>query len=199
MREIFIASNNKGKIKEFADFFREYDADVKSLADLPEAIDVVEDGDTFEANAVKKAEEIGRRFNRAVLADDSGLEVDSLNGAPGIYSARYAGEAKSDEANNAKLLRELDGAADRRARFVCVLALYRPGRETVTVRGTAEGEIGTELHGEGGFGYDPLFYVPGEKRFMAELSREEKNRISHRADAVRKLREYLQQEGGNLL
>ncbi|NJP36724.1 XTP/dITP diphosphatase [Alkalicoccus luteus] len=199
MRKIFIASNNQGKIKEFADFFREYDAEVKSLADLPEPIDVVEDGATFEANAVIKAEEIGRRFNQAVLADDSGLEVDALHGAPGIYSARYAGEAKSDKANNEKLLHELKDAADRKARFVCVLALYRPGRDTITVRGTVEGEIGAALHGDGGFGYDPLFYVPSEKRFMAELSREEKNRISHRADAVRKLRELLQQEGGNLL
>ncbi|TVP85828.1 MAG: XTP/dITP diphosphatase [Alkalicoccus sp.] len=185
--EIFIASNNKGKIAEFREFFAAKNIIVKSLQDLPEAVDVVEDGTTFEENARKKAEEIGRKFNIAVLADDSGLEVDALDGAPGVYSARYAGEAKSDEANNEKLIRELTGTADRRARFVSVLAVYDPDKGTKTVRGTIEGEIGTEKHGEHGFGYDPLFFVKEKNCFMAELSREEKNEISHRANALKKL------------
>ncbi|QKS71966.1 XTP/dITP diphosphatase [Paenalkalicoccus suaedae] len=185
-KEIFIASNNAGKIKEFRHFFAKKGVEVKSLADLPEEIDVVEDGDTFEANAIKKAKEIGERFNIAVLSDDSGLEVDALDGAPGIYSARYAGEAKSDDANNAKLLDELADVKEgaRSARFVCALAIYHPDKGVKTVRGTVEGEIGFEKHGDDGFGYDPLFYVPTEGKFMAELGRERKNEISHRANAL---------------
>ncbi|SDN57656.1 XTP/dITP diphosphatase [Alkalicoccus daliensis] len=187
LHEIFIASNNKGKIAEFKQFFQKKGIEVKSLQDLPESIDVVEDGETFEANAQKKAEEIGKKFNIAVLADDSGLEVDALNGAPGVYSARYAGEEKDDAANNQKLLKELSEENNRTARFVCALAIYRPGNETKIVRGTIEGEIGKEMHGSHGFGYDPLFYVTSESRFMAELTREEKNMLSHRANALHKL------------
>jgi XTP/dITP diphosphohydrolase len=187
LREIFIASNNKGKIEEFRAFFSAKDIAVRSLQDLPEEIDVVEDGETFEANAEKKAQEIGRKFNIAVLADDSGLEVDALNGAPGIYSARYAGAEKNDKANNEKLLQELAGEEGRTARFVCALAVYDPERGIKTVRGTVEGEIGKKAHGTNGFGYDPLFYVTEKGCFMAELNREEKNVISHRARALREL------------
>lgn len=193
LREIFIASNNKGKIAEFEQFFSAKGISVKSLQDLPEPIDVVEDGDSFEANAVKKAEEIGKAFEIAVLADDSGLEVDALDGAPGIYSARYAGEEKNDAANNEKLLRELSGHENRTARFVCALAIFDPEAGTKVVRGTVEGEIGESAQGTQGFGYDPLFYVSSEKRFMAELSREEKNKVSHRANALQKLAEDWQQ------
>lgn len=193
LREIFIASNNKGKIAEFQQFFQKQGITVKSLQDLPEPIDVVEDGDTFEANAIKKAEEIGKAFNIAVLADDSGLEVDALDGAPGIYSARYAGMEKDDTANNKKLLQELHGKENRAARFVCALAVFDPETGTRVVRGTVEGEIGQEAQGAGGFGYDPLFYVTSERRFMAELTREEKNRVSHRANALQKLQEDWQQ------
>ncbi|CAM3821553.1 XTP/dITP diphosphatase [Alkalicoccus chagannorensis] len=186
-RDLFIASNNAGKMKEFKAFFEPKGFTVKSLSDLPEEVDVVEDGTTFEENAAKKAEEIGRKFDIPVLADDSGLEVDALDGAPGVYSARFAGEQKEDSANNALLLEKMSGIEDRRARFVCVLALSFPGEDTILVRGTVEGEIAQSLRGTEGFGYDPLFYLPDRNKVMAELERDEKNDISHRADALKKL------------
>lgn len=186
IKEIFIATKNKGKVKEFEEFLQHRGLQVKSLLDLPEDIDVVEDGKTFEENAVKKAKEIGERIGKPVLADDSGLEVDALQGAPGIYSARYAGSDKDDVANNQKLLRELGDVnqKDRTARFVCALAIFFPNGEVRTVRGTCEGRIAHELEGEHGFGYDPLFYIPELNKTMAELERHEKNQISHRAQAL---------------
>ncbi|PYZ93673.1 non-canonical purine NTP pyrophosphatase [Salipaludibacillus keqinensis] len=194
-KEIFIATRNKGKIAEFKAFFQQKGLTVKSLLDLPEEIDVVEDGNTFEDNAMKKAETIGKRIGKAVLADDSGLEVDALNGKPGIFSARYAGEAKSDEANNKKLLTELSGVPDkdRTARFVCALAIYFPTGKVKTVRGTCDGIISQTLEGDHGFGYDPLFYLPQLDKMMAELTKEEKNKLSHRANALVKLADYWEE------
>lgn len=191
LNEIFIATKNKGKVKEFAAFFAEKGITVRSLLDLPEDMDVVEDGTTFEENARKKAEEIGKKINKVVIADDSGLEVDALDGKPGIYSARYAGEEKNDAANNAKLLEELADVEmeDRTARFVCALAVYVPGKGTFTVRGTCEGVIAKEPVGDNGFGYDPLFYMPWLNKTMAQLSEREKNEISHRANALMELEE----------
>lgn len=187
--EVFIATKNKGKIKEFVVFFAEKGVAVRSLLDLEEEIDVVEDGTTFEENARKKAEEIGRMINKVVIADDSGLEVDALNGEPGIYSARYAGADKSDAANNEKLLRELSHVEgkDRSARFVCALAMYVPGKGTKALRGTCDGVIAMEAKGSNGFGYDPLFYIPSINKTMAELTEHEKNKISHRANALLQL------------
>ncbi|MBM7096544.1 MULTISPECIES: XTP/dITP diphosphatase [Alteribacter] len=189
MKTVLIATKNQGKVREFEAFFAEKNIQVKSLLDMEEPDDVIEDGETFEDNAVKKAEAIGKANGIPVIADDSGLEVDALNGAPGVYSARYAGSEKSDEANNEKLLRELEGVQEenRTARFVCALAVYLPGNRCHVVRGTCEGRIAFEKRGEHGFGYDPLFYVPELGKMMAELSREEKNQISHRANAMKKL------------
>jgi XTP/dITP diphosphohydrolase len=189
--EVLIATKNPGKVKEFEAFFAEKDIKVRSLLDLEEPEDVIEDGETFEDNAVKKAEAIGKAAGLPVIADDSGLEVDALNGAPGVYSARYAGKEKNDEANNLKLLREMEGVPPekRTARFVCALAVYLPGNRSFVLRGTCEGLIAEERKGEHGFGYDPLFYVPSSEKMMAELTREEKNTLSHRAKALQLLEE----------
>ncbi|MBU9721963.1 MULTISPECIES: XTP/dITP diphosphatase [Bacillaceae] len=189
MNQVFIATKNTGKVDEFAAFFSEKGIQVKSLLDIENPIDVVEDGSTFEANAIKKAETVGKHIGEVVIADDSGLEVDALNGAPGIYSARFAGEDKSDEANNKKLLNELKDIPQENitARFVCVLAIYIPGETTKTIRGTCEGLIADEIRGEQGFGYDPLFYLPSLHKTMAQLTRGEKNKISHRANALMEL------------
>lgn len=186
IQQLFIATKNKGKVREFSTFFDGKGIEIKSLLDLADDIDVVEDGSTFEENAIKKAEEIGRMIGKPVLADDSGLEVDALGGRPGIYSARYVGSAKNDQDNMDKVLDELKGipVEERTARFVCVLAIYTPGAETKTVRGTCEGVIANEPIGEHGFGYDPIFYIPSLQKTMAQLDKEEKNKISHRANAL---------------
>ncbi|CUO75017.1 XTP/dITP diphosphatase [Clostridium disporicum] len=199
MKKLIIASNNKKKIKELKAIVENLGWDVKSLADENIDIEVEEDGLTFEANAEKKAREIydflikrGDK-NFAVLSDDSGLEVDYLNGAPGVYSARYAGEHGNDAANNKKLLEELKNVKgkDRRGRFVCAIALIDTNGNSNIVRGTVEGLIKEELNGEGGFGYDPLFYYEPANMTFAELEASEKNKISHRANALKKIEEYL--------
>lgn len=199
MRELILASNNAKKIKELKAIVEKLGWNVKSLADNNIDIEVEEDGLTFEANAEKKAREIYdfliKRGDKgfAVLADDSGLEVDYLNGEPGVYSARYAGEHGNDAANNIKLLEKLKEAKgeDRKARFVCAIALITPDGKSNVVRGTVEGTIMEELNGEGGFGYDPLFYYEPLNMTFGELSAEEKNKISHRANALKKIEEYL--------
>ncbi|MGO4108002.1 XTP/dITP diphosphatase [Paenibacillus sp. YAF4_2] len=198
---ILIATKNQGKVKEFAHAFEKLGRTVVSLNDYPAFPDIVEDGDTFSANARIKAKAAGDAFQVTVLADDSGLRVASLDGAPGVYSARYAGEGAADADNNAKLLHELgklnvDAAeplADgtrllSRAQFVCVLALYDPATgEFIETEGTVDGFIADRPRGEGGFGYDPLFWLPQLGRSMAELSKEEKQAISHRGNALVKL------------
>ena len=199
MKKLIIASNNKKKIKELKAIVENLGWDVKSLADENIDIEAEEDGLTFEANAEKKAREIydflikrGDK-NFAVLSDDSGLEVDYLNGAPGVYSARYAGEHGNDAANNKKLLEELKNVKgkDRRGRFICAIALIDTNGNSNIVRGTVEGLIKEELNGEGGFGYDPLFYYEPANMTFAELEASEKNKISHRANALKKIEEYL--------
>lgn len=199
MRELILASNNAKKIKELKAIVEKLGWNVKSLADNNIDIEVEEDGLTFEANAEKKAREIYdfliKRGDKgfAVLADDSGLEVDYLNGEPGVYSARYAGEHGNDSANNIKLLEKLKEAKgeERKARFVCAIALITPDGKSNVVRGTVEGTIMKELNGEGGFGYDPLFYYEPLNMTFGELPAEEKNKISHRANALKKIEEYL--------
>ena len=154
------------------------------------SVDVEEDGETFEENARKKAETIFRRTGKPCLADDSGLQVDALGGAPGVYSARYAGTNK-DKDNNQKLLSEMEGKINRTARFVCVMVLlYGEGKEIVA-QGRCEGEIAVAPRGGNGFGYDPLFYLPQFGKTMAELTDDEKNAISHRGNALRSLREHI--------
>lgn len=185
--EILLATGNRGKVKELQEML-EKDIKVLSLSDYPGFPEVEETGKTFAENALLKARRAALFSGLVSLADDSGLEVDALKGAPGVYSARFAGEPKSDERNIDKLLSELEGVPekDRTARFRCSLALVTPdGREYLT-EGTVEGIILEERRGTGGFGYDPVFYLPALAKTMAELSLEEKNRLSHRAQAFRK-------------
>lgn len=198
---LLIATRNAGKVREFRALFAELPAlEVLSLADFPELVDVVEDGETFEANARKKAWEIAQAVSLPVLADDSGLEVDALGGRPGVHSARYAGLASghaADEPNNDKLLHELEHVADaaRTARYRVVLAFADPsgplGSHVQLEDGACEGTIRRVRSGQGGFGYDPLFQPLGYACTMAELDAAEKNRISHRALATRKMQRFL--------
>ena len=187
--QLLIATRNKGKAKEFEALFAKKGWSIKTLLDFPEIPDVDETGTTFEENALLKAETIAQTLNMVVLADDSGLKVDALGGQPGVYSARFAGEAKSDAANNAKLLHELTDVpdAERTAQFHCTLALAMPDKESLVVSGEVDGVILTIPRGDNGFGYDPLFYVPRLEKTMAELSGEEKNQISHRSQALMQL------------
>ncbi|MGE8206057.1 XTP/dITP diphosphatase [Heyndrickxia sp. NPDC080065] len=191
--QVIIATKNSGKAKEFEKMFSEYNIKVKTLLDFPEAIDVEETGSTFEENAILKAETISKQYNIMAIADDSGLVIDALDGRPGIFSARYAGEEKNDEANIEKVLKEMEHipAEDRTARFYCALALAKPDEKTITVSGTCEGNIINERKGNNGFGYDPIFFIKDKGLTMAELPSSEKNLISHRAKALQKLRVVL--------
>lgn len=192
MKEVIVATKNPGKIQEFKEFFSDFGVRVKSLLDLPQAIEIDETGSTFEANALIKARTIAKIFQVDCIADDSGLEVDYLKGAPGIYSARYAGN-HDDEANNEKLLRELKGVPlkQRTARFVCAIAYVTKDLKETVVRGTVEGVIGFERRGNNGFGYDPLFYIPQYNKTFAEMSVDEKQALSHRGNALRQLKNKL--------
>ncbi|MEH7236241.1 XTP/dITP diphosphatase [Bacillus sp. JJ1562] len=193
MKEIMIATKNSGKVKEFRDLFASQGVEVKSLLDYPYIEDIEETGVTFAENAQLKAEAIVKKLHIPVIADDSGLAVDYLDGRPGVFSARYAGEHKNDLDNLNKVLDELKGVPNekRTARFHCALALAIPGEETEIVEGTCEGVITEKPEGENGFGYDPIFFVTGKGKTMAELAKDEKNQISHRGNALRKLDELL--------
>ncbi|MDI6710515.1 MAG: XTP/dITP diphosphatase [Bacillota bacterium] len=186
MRRLVLATRNAGKVRELASILGPLGVDVVSLADYPGLPEIPEEGETFEANAVFKAREVARLTGETALADDSGLDVDALGGAPGVHSARFAGEPKDDAANNAKLLRLLEGIPPekRTARFRCVVALATPEGEVYTAEGVSEGVILDKPRGENGFGYDPLFYVPSLGRTFAELDMDAKNRISHRGRAL---------------
>ncbi len=190
-KTIVIATRNSGKAKEFTKLFAEKGYQVKTLLDYPELPDVEETGKTFEENARLKAETIAAILKQPVLADDSGLIVDALDGMPGIFSARFAGEPTNNAANNAKLLHELTGVPKekRTATFHCTLVFAAPDKESLVVDGNWAGEIGTIPRGDHGFGYDPLFFVPEEQKTAAELSDERKNEISHRGLAVAKLKD----------
>lgn len=194
MKQILIATKNKGKVEEFQALFKKYQMETVSLLDLPNDIeDVEETGETFKENARLKAEQISSILNAPVLADDSGLIIDALDGRPGVYSARYAGLAKNDQDNNNKVLSELKDITPekRTARFICVLAVARPGQETFFVTGYCEGKIANSETGSNGFGYDPIFIPKGYSKTMAEISAEEKNKISHRSQAIGLLDEWL--------
>jgi XTP/dITP diphosphohydrolase len=186
--QVLLATGNKGKVKELEELLNEEDIQILSLRDFPQIPDIEETGETFAENALIKARAAAAASNMVTLADDSGLEVDALEGRPGVLSARYAGEPKDDERNTHKLLAELQGVPDekRAARFRCCLAIVKPGGKEILTDGTVEGRILHSKQGTGGFGYDPVFYLPEMGRTMAELSLEEKNRISHRAQAFRK-------------
>ncbi len=192
--EIVLATGNEGKVKEFEGLLLGVAGKIIGLGDLESPPEIVEDGETFMENALKKARIIAKYSGRPALADDSGLAVDALGGKPGVYSARYAGEGATDDDNIDKLLRELGDAENRNARFVCFLALVTPdGKETV-VSGKCEGVILTERRGSGGFGYDPVFYLPEYGKTMAEIPPALKNEISHRARAAEKLVHILKGE-----
>lgn len=199
MKRIILASNNIKKIKELKEILRGYPYEVYSLKDMNIDIEVEEDGVTFEENAEKKATEIYKYLldkgesDFIVLSDDSGLEVDCLNGEPGVYSARYAGEHGNDYRNNLKLLQEMkDFKGDERsARFVCVIAVVFEDGTVKTVRGEVEGYIMDEIKTKDGFGYDPLFFYKGFNKTFGEATPEEKNEISHRGNALKKLKDIL--------
>lgn len=186
MRHIVVASHNQGKVKEMAAGLAVLELTVLSLADFPAVPAAVETGATFAENAVIKARHYAKYCGLACLADDSGLEVDALAGAPGVYSARYAGEHADDRANNQKLLTALQGvpAGQRTARFRCVLAFLAEDGTLITADGSCEGIILEQEQGVAGFGYDPLFFLPSFTKTMAEISVAEKNAVSHRGQAL---------------
>lgn len=195
MKKIFIASKNKGKISEIRSYLTGFGIEVFSMLDSHEIHDIEETGDSFEDNALLKAKAVYEIVKIPVLADDSGLEVDLLDGKPGIYSARYSGINANDNSNNEKLLAELGNSPEdrRTARFRCVLCLY-DGENSRFFDGVCEGRIDFSIKGKNGFGYDPLFIPSGYSNTFGELSNEVKSRISHRAKALLSLKKYLELE-----
>ena len=196
-KRIIFATGNQGKMKEIRTIMENLDVEVLSLKDIDLEVDINENGTTFEENAIIKAKTIMELTKEIVLADDSGLEVDYLGKAPGVYSARYMGEDTSYSIKNNHIIKELEGVEgeERSARFVSVIACVFPNGEVLTTRGTIEGRIGYEEKGENGFGYDPIFYVPEYDCTTAELSLEEKNKISHRGKALEAMKEELRKRG----
>lgn len=195
MMDILVATTNKGKVEEIEKLLNDGSLGVTlfSLADVNIDKDCPETGDTFHDNAVEKALYYSRMTDIYTVADDSGLAVETLGGRPGVRSARYAGEPKDDDRNLDKVLAELKGNPDRKAKFVTVVTLSKGGKEIASFTGEVEGVLLTERRGTGGFGYDPIFYYPPFQKTFAELTTEEKNQISHRANAFKKLKEYLRQ------
>lgn len=193
MKKLIFATGNEGKMKEIRMILGDLDYEILSMKEAGIDIDIVEDGKTFEENAIIKATEISKISNCVVLADDSGLEVDAMDKMPGIYSARYLGEDTPYSIKNQTIIDNLAGLPDekRTARFVCAIAAAFPNGRVVTKRGTIEGIIGYEERGENGFGYDPIFFVPEYGKTTAELSPEEKNKISHRGKALEMIKEEL--------
>lgn len=181
---IVLATNNKKKIEEFKALLSQYDIDLKSLADFGRLPEAVEDGETFDDNAYKKAIHYAKILGLPAIADDSGLSVVALQGEPGVHSARYAGEKATDRENCLKLLEKMKGVTDRRATFHCVLSIAVPSGPALTYEATCDGVITEEFTGDGGFGYDPLFFFPGTGKTFAEMTMEEKNAVSHRAKAL---------------
>lgn len=198
MDKIIFATGNAGKMKEIREILAGLGVPVESMKEAGVETEIVEDGATFEENAAIKARTVAALLNKedgncVVLADDSGLEIDYLNGEPGVYSARYMGEETSYRIKNRSLIERLEGVPEpqRTARFVCVIAAALPDGELLTARGVIEGKIGYEERGENGFGYDPIFYLPDMSRSTAELTPEEKNAVSHRGKALQAMKEEL--------
>ena len=196
MRRLIFATGNEHKMVEIREILGELPVEILSMKDVGIKADIVENGNTFEENALIKAKEVCKLAGEMVLADDSGLEIDYLNGEPGIYSARYMGEDTSYRIKNQNLIDRLEGVTDekRTARFVCAIAAAFPDGRSFVVRGTIEGIIGYEERGTNGFGYDPIFYLPERGVSTAEIPPEEKNSISHRGNALRKMKELLERE-----
>ncbi len=195
MKTIVIATKNKGKLREFGSILAGAYDEILSLADFDQIADIQETGLSFRENALIKAKTTCDFLGMDSIGDDSGLVVDALGGAPGIYSARYSGEGASDDSNNKKLLFELKGEENRDAKFVCCIALVLADGTQEFFEGECSGQIIREKRGEGGFGYDPVFYVPEYQKTMAELGPRIKNRISHRAVASQKLLSYFSDSG----
>ena len=193
-KKMIVATSNMGKLNEIKEILSGLDLEILSMKEAGVFSDAEEDGDTFEENALIKARALAQRCTEAVLADDSGLEVDVLNGEPGIYSARYLGEDTSYDIKNQSILDRMKDVPEekRDARFVCAVAVLLPDGEELVARGTLEGRIGYEIKGEHGFGYDPIFYLPEYQMTSAQISPDEKNRISHRSKALKKMFEILE-------
>jgi len=193
MERIIFATGNKDKLREIKEILADLNIEVVSMKEAGIQVDIIENGTTFEENAIIKAKAIHDLTGEAVMADDSGLEVDYLNKEPGVYSARYMGEDTSYHIKNMNLVERLEGVPDekRTARFVCVIALVTKEGRVITTEGLYEGIIGYEEKGENGFGYDPIFYVPEYGCYSAELSREQKNAISHRGKALQLMKEEI--------
>ena len=196
-KQIIFATGNKDKMREIREIMADVDVEVLSMKEAGIVVDVVEDGETFEENTLIKAKAIAAHTDAIVLADDSGLEIDYLDKAPGVYSARFMGEDTSYDIKNQALIDKLDGVPkeERTARFVCAIGAVLPNKETLVVRETMEGYIGYEIAGENGFGYDPIFYLDEFGCSSAALSREQKNEISHRGKALRAMKDILVSRG----
>lgn len=188
---IVLATSNKNKIREFREILKDFDLELKSVADFGPIPEPIEDGDTFEANAYKKAHHTARVLGLPAIADDSGLVVEALNGAPGVYSARYAGEDATDSDNCDKLLSEMSKETNRNAKFVCSLSIAVPSGPALSYEAECNGTLLKEKRGDSGFGYDPLFYFEEFGKTFAELSSDEKNKVSHRGKAVAEFKEEL--------
>jgi len=186
---LVLATTNKNKVKEFQEMVGDFPVEIRSVADFGTIPECIEDGETFDDNAYKKALHTAKILGLPAIADDSGLVVEALDGAPGVYSARYAGENATDEENCQKLLKEMEGMTNRKAAFKCVLSIAVPSGPALTYEGSCEGTILEEKRGESGFGYDPLFYFEEFGKSFAECNSEEKNRVSHRGKALAEVRE----------
>ncbi len=184
---LVLASRNKGKTAEIKELLKEYPVNIKNLDDFGPIPEVIEDGKTFDDNAYKKASFTARVLGLPALSDDSGLVVEALDGAPGVYSARYAGENATDQENCEKLIMEMKGKANRKIAFECVISIAVPTGPALTYEGRCEGVLTEEPTGENGFGYDPYFYYPKLNKTFAQLSREEKSSVSHRGKALKGL------------
>ena len=193
MTKLILATHNDHKAQEFRDILPQYS--VQTLADLGHDDEIEETATSLEGNSFIKAKTIFRRYGHVVISDDSGLEVDVLNGIPGVYSARYAGEPRNDQRNTEKLLKELKNVFNRKAQFRTVITLMSAGN-SFQFEGIIRGTIAKSPRGEAGFGYDPVFYVPSEQCTSAQLTKEQKNALSHRGQALKQLLAQLQQKGG---
>ncbi len=192
MKQILVlASTNKGKTREIQDLLKDFPLDIKNLNDFGPIPEVIEDGSTFDDNAFKKASFTARILGYPAMADDSGLCVEALDGAPGVFSARYAGDNATDADNVAKLLAELDSHENRRASFQCVISIAVPTGAALTYEGSCEGIITREPAGENGFGYDPLFFFPAYNKTFAQLTMAEKAQVSHRGNAVKQVADEM--------
>ena len=190
---LVLATRNKGKLKEFKELLKDFPVEIRSLADFGPIPEVIEDGATFDDNAYKKALFTAKVLGLPAIADDSGLAVEALGGAPGVYSARYAGEKASDTENTAKLLKDMEGIANRKATFHCLISIAVPSGPALTYEGTCEGELLTAPRGDDGFGYDPVFFSPELGKTFAELSMAEKNQVSHRGRAMAEMAAEFEQ------